>query len=294
MTDPSDTPNEPQATVSRRGALADLAALTASSLLGVAGLAAAPARAQSAGHELPAGAPAPHGPIPPADGPRVAMLVYDRMVLLDLVGPQTVLNVARCQIDLVARTAEPVATDLGIAVTPTATFASYRHAPDVVFVPGGLMGSLTAMQDDATLDWLRAAAEPARYVTSVCTGSLVLGAAGLLRGYRATSHWGVRDLLPILGATPSPDRVVEDRGRITGGGVTAGIDFGLVLAERLVDRETAERAQLIVEYAPDPPFAVGTPELAGADRVAEARGRRVWMDEQARLAAEAAARKLAI
>jgi len=276
LTDPS---TETRSTMGRRGALGGLAAL--------AGLAAAPAWAQSVQD-------APRRPPKNADGPRVAMLVYPRMVLLDLVGPQTALAIAGCQIDLVGKEAAPVSTGLGIPVAPTATFADYDQTPDVLFVPGGLMGSIAIMEDDATLDFLRGKAETARYVTSVCTGSLVLGAAGLLRGYRATSHWGVRDLLPLLGATLAAERVVEDRSRITGGGVTAGLDFALILAERLIDRETAERVQLILEYAPDPPFRLGTPELAGAARMETARSRRTWMDEQARLAAEAAARKLSL
>lgn len=232
----------------------------------------------------------------PASGerPRVAMLIYSQMVLIDLVGPMTVLKMAGCDVDLVAKDRTPVSTDVGVLLAPTATFADAGHRSDVVFVPGGLMGSIASMGDDATLDWLRATAETAQWVTSVCTGSLVLGAAGLLRGYNATSHWGVRDLLPVLGATLVTDRVVIDRTRMTGGGATAGLDFGLMLAERLFDRETAERVELVLEYAPAPPFNVGTPELAGEARMRAARGRRVQIDEQARRAAEAAARKLSI
>ena len=273
--------------MSRRGVVSGLAALV--------GLAAAPAWSQAVpAASRPAGLPDMMPRDPDAVRPRVAMLVYPRMVLLDLVGPMTVLKVAGCDIDLVGRDLSPVSTDVGVPLAPTATFADAAGPADVLFVPGGIMGTVAAMGDDATLDWLRATAETAQWVTSVCTGSLVLGAAGLLRGYRATSHWGVRDLLPLLGATMSTERVVEDRTRMTGGGVTAGLDFGLVLAERLFDRETAERVQLILEYATAPPFNVGTPELAGEQRLAVARSRRVWMDEQARTAAEAAARRLAL
>lgn len=256
----------------------------------LAGLAAGPLRAQD---HTPS--PIPHRMLPEPDSgprPRVAMLVYPRMILLDLVGPQTVLNIAGCDIDLVWKSRDAVSTDVGVPLIPTATFEDYDAQPDVLFVPGGLMGSLDCMGDPAVLAFLRAKAATATWVTSVCTGSLVLGAAGLLQGYRATSHWGVRDLLPMLGATLVTDRVVEDRNRITGGGATAGLDFGLVLAERLKDRATAERVQLILEYAPQPPFDLGTPELAGPERLNAARARRVGMDEEALKATQAAASRL--
>ena len=113
----------------------------------------------------------------------------------------------------------------------------------------------------------------ARWITSVCTGALVLGAAGLLRGYRATTHWTALDQLALFGAEPAPGRVVIDRNRVTGGGVTAGIDFGLVLAAMIAGEEHAMRAELGLEYAPQPPFGCGTPELAPPDLVASTRAR---------------------
>jgi cyclohexyl-isocyanide hydratase len=137
-------------------------------------------------------------------------------------------------------------------------------------------------------------ASRARFVTSVCTGSLLLGAAGLLNGYRATSHWYVRDLLPLMGATLDGGRVVEDRNRITGGGVTAGIDFGLALAARLRGEDYARRVQLAVEYDPQPPFGSGSPERAGESLVGEMRQRRAPMIAAARAAANRARGRLGI
>jgi cyclohexyl-isocyanide hydratase len=139
-------------------------------------------------------------------------------------------------------------------------------------VPGG-PGVNALMEDPEILDWLRQQAESARYVSSVCTGSLVLGAAGLLRGKRATSHWGARDLLPAFGATPTNGRVVRDGNLFTGGGVTAGIDFALTMVAELAGPQVAQAIQLQIEYAPAPPFDAGTPETAPADVVQAARAR---------------------
>ena len=225
---------------------------------------------------------------------RAAMLVYSGMVLLDLAGPQTVLNVLGAEIHLVGETAAPVSTDVGIPVAPTTTFAGCPRDLDVLFVPGGLMGSVVCMGNQAILDFLVDRAASARFVTSVCTGGLVLGAAGLLRGYQATAHWGVADLLPLMGAVRSHGRVVHDRNRLTGGGVTAGLDFGLTLASLLRGQAEAERVQLILEYAPQPPFHAGTPEEIGPERLAQARSQRTWMDGKARDAALMAAKRLGI
>ena len=239
----------------------------------------------------------PH-PMPgrPDAGPKlqVAMLVYPRMVLLDLVGPQTILKILGSDLHLVGKTRAPVSTDVEIDVTPTTTFTDCPADLDVLFVPGGLMGSIAAMQDEATLRFLADRGATAKYVTSVCTGGLVLGAASLLRGYRATAHWGVADLLPLMGATVVHERVVQDRNRLTGGGVTAGLDFGLTLAALLRGEEAAKHVQLIIEYSPQPPFHAGTPDEIGPDKLAEARRGRVWMDGEARKAAEAAAIRLGL
>ncbi|MFQ6573707.1 DJ-1/PfpI family protein [Pseudomonas sp. UM16] len=225
---------------------------------------------------------------------KIAMLVHPRMVLLDLVGSQTVFNIIGSDIYLVAKTMAPVSTDVGIDIAPDMVFDDCPHDLDVLFVPGGLMGSLAAMQDEATLQFLADRGQTAKYVTSVCTGALVIGAAGLLNGYRANTHWGVADLLPLLGATLDRSRVVHDRNRMTGGGVTAGIDFGLTLAAILRGEDMAKHAQLIIEYAPQPPFHAGTPEEVGPVRMIEERKRRVWMDGEALRVCELAAQRLGL
>ena len=237
-----------------------------------------------------------HMPPRPDAGPRVqaAMLVHPHMILLDLVGPQTILNVLGADLHLVGETMMPMPTDVGINVAPTTTFADCPRDLDVLFVPGGLMGSIACMSNRPLLDFLPDRAATARYVTGVCTGLLVLAAAGLLRGYRATAHWGVADLLPLLGATHVDERVVQDRNRLTGAGTTAGLDFGLTLASLLRGKQEAERVQLILEYAPQPPFHAGTPAEIGPERLARARARRTWMDARAREATLAAAKQLGL
>src|SRR4051812_24132360 len=160
----------------------------------------------------------------------VAALVHDKMILLDLAGPLTVFNLLRAEVYLVGKSLTPVKTDVGIAIAPTTMLADCPANVDILFVPGGLEGTVAMMGDPEVVAFLADRGSRARYVTSVCTGSLLLGAAGLLRGYQATSHWYVRDLLGLMGASVRGDRVVVDRNRLTGGGVTAGVDFGLEIA----------------------------------------------------------------
>jgi cyclohexyl-isocyanide hydratase len=230
-----------------------------------------------------------------AGGPlRVAMLVHPDMVLLDLVGPQTVFSLLMAEVHLVGKDRGPVTTDVGISITPTTTYAECPPEVDVLFAPGGLRGSVALMDDLATLEFLADRGRRARFVTSVCTGSLLLAAAGLLNGYRATSHWYVRDLLPLMGAILTPGRVVEDRNRLTGGGVTAGIDFGLTLAARLWGEDYARRVQLVVEYDPQPPFGPESPQRAGESLVGEIRQRRAPLIAAARAAAGRARGRLGI
>ena len=266
-------------------------------------LAAATAMASSAGSAMGASPPKQSADMAehmremttlPADAPKVAMLVYPNMVALDLIGPLTVLNILRCDVQLVWKDLRPVATDVGIPITPTRTFASAASALDVLFVPGGIMGTVECMNDAAVCAFLAERGSRAKYVTGVCTGTLVLAAAGLLKGYDATAHWAVADLLPLMGARHVDQRVVQDRNRLTGGGVTAGIDFGLTLAALLRGEEAARRVQLTIEYAPEPPFKNGTPAEAGPERVASARRGRALHDAQALDAAKTAGRRLGI
>ncbi len=202
----------------------------------------------------------------------IGFLVFPRVQQLDLAGPYEVLAmVPGARVHLVATTLEPLASATGLVLTPTVTFADCP-ALDVICVPGG-GGVNPLMEDGDTLDFLCRQAAGARYLTSVCTGALVLGAAGLLRGKRATTHWAAHDLLSHFGAIPTQARVVRDGNLITGGGVTAGIDFGLTLAAELTDAATAQAIQLHLEYAPDPPFDAGRPESAGPDILAATRER---------------------
>jgi cyclohexyl-isocyanide hydratase len=202
----------------------------------------------------------------PAQAPtlRIAMLLYPGMTALDLVGPQALLaGIAGGGLHLVARMAGPVASDTALALLAGDSFETCPRDLDVLFVPGG-DGTPAQMRDPETLAFLRDRAARAGWITSVCTGSLILGAAGLLQGYRATSHWCVRDrVLPRLGAIPVDERVVFDRNRVTAAGISAGLDFALALSARLAGADAARTSQLVAEYAPAPPFAAGTPETAG-------------------------------
>jgi len=194
------------------------------------------------------------------------MLLYPKLTLLDLIGPQQFLaSLGNVQVHLVAKEPGPVTSDSGVVIQPGATFESCPEKLTLLFVPGGSEGTVACLRDEAVLDFLATRGAKADYVTSVCTGSLVLGAAGLLDGYRATSHWQVRHLLPLVGATPAAERVVEDRNRITGAGVTAGLDFALRVAARLRNEKYAKSLQLAYEYNPEPPFRAGTREGAGEE-----------------------------
>ena len=200
----------------------------------------------------------------------IGMLLYPELTQLDLTGPFELLHrVPEARVHLLWKDMQPVAAGSGLAILPTATLEA---APplDVLFVPGG-WGQAKLMRDDTVLAFLRAQGETASWVTAVCTGSLLLGAAGLLDGYRAATHWAFVDQLPAFGATHEPGRVVVDRNRITGGGVTAGIDFGLTLVAHLAGEDTAKAIQLGLEYDPHPPFRSGHPDVADPELVARVR-----------------------
>lgn len=223
---------------------------------------------------------------------RIAFLLFPNLTQLDLTGPAQVLSRlgGGATLDLVWKTRDPVPTDAGFSIVPTATFDDVAQA-DILCVPGG-MGVNTVIADDEAMAWVAAIGAGATWVTSVCTGSLILGAAGLLRGYRATSHWASRDSLALFGATPVAERVVIDRNRVSGGGVTAGIDFALTLMALIRGEEQARLVQLSLEYDPAPPFDAGSPERAGAAAVAgyQARVEKLAPGRDADLRALAAAR----
>lgn len=191
----------------------------------------------------------------------VAMLLFPGMTQLDLAGPYEVFcRMPGTSVSLLAATPAPVRTEWGLTIAPDGTLAD-QATYDIVCVPGG-WGVNDQLQNDELLAFLREQDGKARYLTSVCSGSLILGAAGLLNGYRATTHWMSHDMLSAFGALPVDERVVIDRDRITAGGVTAGIDFGLVVAAELFGAEVAQKIQLAIEYDPAPPFNSGSP--AGA------------------------------
>ncbi|MGX4772145.1 DJ-1/PfpI family protein [Bradyrhizobium guangdongense] len=220
---------------------------------------------------------------------QIGLLVFPRVTQLDFTGPlQVFSSVPGATVHLIWKTLEPVPSDSVLMLTPTVTFTDCPQL-DVICIPGGF-GTDALLNDEETLDFVRKQAAGAKFITSVCTGSLVLGAAGLLKGYNAATHWSAMEMLPLFGATPTKTRVCIDRNRVTGGGVTAGIDFALTLVSLLVDRTTAEAIQLRLEYNPAPPFNAGSPETAPAEvlalmkeRVAPSQARRL---DAARLAAE--------
>ena len=191
----------------------------------------------------------------------IGFLVFPRVQQLDLTGPHDVFaSVPGATVHLIGKTLDPINASSGLVLTPTVTYADCP-ALDVLCVPGGVgVGEL--MEDDITLDFIRRQAAQARFVTSVCTGALVLGAAGLLHGRRATTHWAAHHFLESFGAIPVKERVVQDGNLMTGGGVTAGIDFALTLLIGLIGETEAQAIQLQLEYAPAPPFNSGTPDTA--------------------------------
>jgi cyclohexyl-isocyanide hydratase len=192
---------------------------------------------------------------------QIGLVIFPRVTQLDLTGPLQVFSaVPGARVHLIWKRIEPVASDAVLTLTPTMTFADCPQL-DVICVPGGF-GTNEMVNDEEMLNFLRRQAVGARYITSVCTGSLVLGAAGLLKGYRATTHWSAMDHLAPFGAIPTKTRVCIDRNRLTGGGVTAGIDFALTLVSIMVDHQTAEAIQLGLEYNPAPPFNSGSPDTA--------------------------------
>ncbi len=213
-------------------------------------------------------------PITPSETPppplQIGMLLYPGLTLLDLAGPQAVLG-HHGKTHLLWKTLDPILSDSGVSVLPTTTFADCPTHLDVLFAPGG-MGSIDMIADLEVTDFMRKQAETARYVTSVCTGSHILAAAGLLDGCKAATHWATYGTLTALGVEGVRSRVVVDGNRVTGGGVTAGIDFGLTLLAELRGATAAKFTQLLLEYDPEPPFNSGSPDVAEPEIVAIANG----------------------
>jgi cyclohexyl-isocyanide hydratase len=195
----------------------------------------------------------------------VGFVIFPGLTQLDFTGPLQVLaRLPQSKIHIIAKSEAPVPSDCGLSLVPTGTF---RNCPplDLICVPGGVSGVVGAINDQETIEFVRQQASRAKYTTSVCTGAFILGAAGLLKGRRATTHWAFTNLLPVVGATYEPARIVKDENVITAGGVTSGIDFGLSVVAEVAGERTAQTIQLGIEYDPAPPFDSGHPDRAPAD-----------------------------
>jgi cyclohexyl-isocyanide hydratase len=221
----------------------------------------------------------------------VVMLAFPGMTQLDLTGPFEVFVRAReLKVHIAAASRDAVRDANGLSIVPTVAFADCPQA-DILFVPGG-PGQVALMSEEATLAFVAAQAAAARFVTSVCSGSLILAAAGLLTGYRATCHWSSLSQLAYFGCEPVAERVVIDRNRITGAGVTSGIDFALTLIAELFGRRRAELIQLSMEYNPKPPFEGGSPASSDRELVAQLRGLLAGFEAKRDEASRAAAERL--
>lgn len=222
----------------------------------------------------------------------VGLLLFPKLTQLDLTGPAEVFGrIPGAQVHLIWKDLEPVASDRGLRILPSATFDDCPKL-DLICVPGG-PGQVEMMEDASVLSFLQRVAPHCKLVTSVCTGSLILAAAGLLRGYRATSHWSSIDQLALLGAQPTPGRVVRDRNVVTGGGVTSGIDFALTVTADLFGAELAQEIQLQMEYDPCPPFNSGSPQTAPEDVADSVRRKMAAFLERRRSVSERVGKALA-
>ena len=212
------------------------------------------------------------------------------MTNLDFVGPLEVLaRMPNTEVHILAKDLSAIETDLGYSVSPTMKIG--QEPPlDLIFIGGGA-GINALLEDEFMLAYLEEVGQHVQWVTSVCTGALVLGAAGLLKGYKATTHWTAMDVLPLLGAEPVYRRVVVDRNRVTGGGVTAGIDFGLTIAALLHGNAIAQSLQLGMEYNPEPPFQAGSPAIAPPEITSRIREAMSGVTAKRMSLAEAVARK---
>lgn len=259
--------SHPISPATRRAFLRLLGAAGASALLAPAIAAAHPAGSGgsiSDSHALPGGA------IPQikVGDETILILLFPGFTAIDAIGPEYIFSgMMGATVKFVAKTAAPVRAESGFEVSPAFTFENCPRKPTLLLVPGGTDGVLRALEDKDTLEFIRRIGGAADLAGSVCTGSILLGAAGLLDGYEATSHWQTRELLPLLGAKPVDKRVVFDRNRVTGAGVTAGLDLALELVRRFRDDFYAKGMQLLAEYDPQPPFAGGGDHRTADPRV---------------------------
>jgi putative intracellular protease/amidase len=204
---------------------------------------------------------------------KIAILLYPGVTALDAIGPYEVLSrVPGARVYFVAREAGPVVTDTGMLTLLPELTLNEMPEPDVLLIPGALESFRAVMADAETLSWIRSVHETSQWTTSVCSGALILAAAGLLQGLEATTHWAAAPGLEQFGATYTPKRVVRQGKIMTAAGVSAGIDMALTLAAELKGRETAESIQLVIEYDPQPPFDAGAPHKASQAVLAQAKG----------------------
>lgn len=202
----------------------------------------------------------------------IQSIMYPDFTTMDLIGAQQTLSMLPgARIECVARQTGPVMTDAGVALVAEKSFHTASRSPDIILVPGGRVSSINVLEDDETVEFVARQGGAAAWVCSVCSGALLLGMAGLLQGYRAASHWSVIETLDAFGAIPTHQRVVIDRNRATGGGVTAGVDFGLTLAGVIAGEDYAKVLELAIEYNPQPPFGTGHPSIADAATLSRAR-----------------------
>ncbi|MFC3227511.1 DJ-1/PfpI family protein [Marinibaculum pumilum] len=204
---------------------------------------------------------------------KVLSFVFPGFTFIDLAAPMQAFGMlpdVQCQ--TVWHEKGPVPSDAGVTVLASHGLEDCWQDPDILFVPGNTKALFAQLEDDRTLDFVADRGARAGWVTSVCNGSLLLGAAGLLQGYRAASYWYARESLALFGAIPTDARVVIDRNRATGGGMTAGVDFGIAMIGQIMGEEAGRLFELLFEYAPEPPFGTGRPELAPAETLAAARG----------------------
>lgn len=202
----------------------------------------------------------------------IQSIMYPHFTTMDLIGAQQTLSMLPgARVECIAAEAGPVMTDAAIALVADKSFKTASRSPDIILVPGGRASSVDVLEDQAIVDFVARQGESATWVCSVCSGALLLGMAGLLEGYRAASHWSVIDTLDAFGAIPTHQRVVIDRNRATGGGVTAGVDFGLTLAGVIAGEDYAKVLELAVEYNPQPPFGTGHPTIADSKTMEIAR-----------------------
>ncbi|MBV9509912.1 MAG: DJ-1/PfpI family protein [Caulobacteraceae bacterium] len=222
---------------------------------------------------------------------RIVEVLYPGLTQLDFTGPHTVFSrLPDTEAVVASEPGGPIVSDGGLTFAGTRRLAEVE-ACDLLFLPGGVTAT-EAANDTALMAEVRRLAASTRYLTSVCTGSLILGAAGLLNGRRAACHWAWRELLPLFGAIPDPGRVVRDGNVITGGGVTAGVDFALTVAAEVAGEAVAQAIQLTLEYAPEPPFDAGRPETAPPAVVAQVRALNAAIQPMRRRQAEAAAARM--